>query len=165
MEGWPDRQRPIVNAIWKMNRTNPEKSVSIAELQSAGKQAVRIPDWPDGSIELKAEWLPAPDRRLFLTLTKLSPVPRTKEAAASESASIADIRVEVGTMVESDSRFQPNDRDWNSEYIAKHDQIKYWFNVERKDATHIGLTSLKKREENAIKLEKPLKINKWDDEQ
>lgn len=155
LRDWPKDLKPEVQAFWKMARTEPDEKVAVAGLLK-DQQSVPLDDWPNRSLNVTAE------RKGGKLLVKL------QAADKSNTTSVADVRVEVGELSKIESLFSPTSYDWTSTFYESGQQIIYTFDVSDRfdaDRSHIALTSPSRLKRDAVEIQSPLEIEKWDSEQ
>ena len=155
LRNWPVEKMPEVRASWKMTRTEPDQQWPLG-IAVKEPQRVTIPDWPEGSLTMTAEHQPG------RVLVKL----QANDGAGE--GNIADVRVELGSRSQVESRFRPGEFGWKSRFYRMQRQIIYDFEIgdafEPADA-RIAVTSRTSLDREARTLESPLFIEKWDKEQ
>ncbi|WP_010585392.1 VWA domain-containing protein [Schlesneria paludicola] len=155
LRDWPKDAKPEVQAFWKMNRTEPDEKVSAAMLLK-DPQSVTLDDWPNRSLNITAE------RKGGKLLVKLQGTDK------SNPIRVADVRVEVGELSRIESQFSPKSYDWTSTFYESGQQIIYAFDVSERfdpDRFHVALTSPTRLKRDAVEIQSPLEIEKWDSEQ
>lgn len=151
VKDWPINGLPVVQARWKMTRTEPDEHWPLTDLQ-AGPKKVKLPG--DLNIEVRVEPQPG---ELLVQLKSLQPT----------GVDLTDVRVELGTLSDVQSKFLLQEYQWKSRFYEKEQSITYIFNVgEAFDLgkMRVGITSAASMDNEARTLDEPLKINKWDEE-
>ncbi len=154
LRDWPPDAKPDVQAAWKMVRTEPDAQLPLGDLMKATRTP-SIEEWPEHTLTITAE------QQQGKILVKL-------QASENTTASVADIRVELGELSRVEARFQPTSFDWTSEFFETERQIIYKFEVGEKfdvASARVAMTSSAALNRDVSQLQSPLSIDKWDKEQ
>ncbi len=159
IENWPARQiKPEVQAFWKMARSQPEQFMKLKELL-AGSQTITV---SEQTWQLAASQSDD-GKKIQVKVTDVT----MANALGKQRESLSDFRVELGKQ-ELDQPFEPASGDVRAQYFEQNRQIVFTFSVSDNFSTDlavIAVTSRAKREQESRHLDKPLRIEKWDDEQ
>lgn len=156
LHNWPADGQPEVQASWKMTRTEPDAALPLAASLKT-PQSPDLPDWPEGALTVVAE---RQGGRVLVRLQGADDV-----AAGLE---VADVRVELGRPSLVENRFLATPFHWQSTLYEFQRQVTYTFDVgdaQEIDDLQIALTSRSSLDRGARRLEAPLIIEKWDQEQ
>lgn len=155
MRDWPADRTPVVQASWKMSRTEPDVQLPLAPSLKE-PQSATLPGWSEGGLKVTAE---KQGGTVLVRLQKREDTP---------NVNVAEVRVELGQISQVESRFLPTSYNWRSRLYPEQRQLTVEFDVgDSLDiaVTHLSLTSRSSLDKGSRKLESPLSIDKWDKEQ
>ena len=155
LRDWPADSKPLIQAWWKMARTEPDVLIPLAD-SIKGKSPAALPGWLDSSLSVTAEIQPG---KVLL---------RLQAHQIPSGTSLGDLRVELGRRSQVQSRFIPAAFNWRNRLFEAQRQVTFEFDVgESFDAStaDIAVTSQTSLERGCRTLETPLAIDKWDKEQ
>lgn len=155
LSAWPADMKPVIQAFWKMSRTDPDGELPLLNLVKEA-QVVTLRGWPEKSLKVTAERQPG---KLLVQLEALQNAP---------GVSVSDVRVELGQPSQIENRFLPTAFNWRSQFFEAQRQLVIEFDVGENldlETSRIALTSRDALDRGCRTLESPLVIDKWDKEQ